>query len=75
MTMKFNNNPWEIEFYSPSGGAIDGTPIGNGRIGAMLEANQLDFRLHLAKDNIWYNAGRLPEDDETYSYVVMPMRL
>ena len=55
--MKQNDSPWEIEFYSPGGGAIDGTPIGNGQIGAMLEAHQLDFRLHLAKDNIWHNSA------------------
>jgi alpha-L-fucosidase 2 len=53
--MKSGNSPWEIEFSSPSGEAVDGSPIGNGGIGAMVEAHQLNFSLHLTRHNIWHN--------------------
>jgi len=52
--MTKNQSPWQIEFYSPSGTGVDGSPIGNGDIGAMIQARQQNFTLHLAKSNIWY---------------------
>ena len=57
--MEQNKSPWEIEFNSPSGTAVDGSPIGNGDIGAMIEAEQQQFNLHLAKSKSHEKSGML----------------
>jgi hypothetical protein len=46
-------NPWHIFTHSPISDPIDGSPLGNGDIGAMFCPVQLRLSFSLCKSNLW----------------------
>ena len=48
-----NSESWRISTFSPIPDPIDGTPLGNGDLGAMFWPTQLRLNFSLSKSNLW----------------------